>query len=70
VVDAQRSLYAAQDSLAQSDQELIDDLIAIYKALGGGWEMDEQIRGVSEPVARAGGAASPSKSSRIGMPAT
>jgi multidrug efflux system outer membrane protein len=70
VVDAQRSLYAAQDSLAQSDQQLIDDLIAIYKALGGGWEMDEQIRAVSEPVARAGGAASPSTSSRIGMPAT
>jgi NodT family efflux transporter outer membrane factor (OMF) lipoprotein len=38
VLEAQRSLYAAQDSLAQSDQQLIDDLIAIYKALGGGWE--------------------------------
>src|ERR1700722_6956031 len=56
VVDAQRSLYAAQDSLAQSDQQLIDDLIAIYKALGGGWGMDERIRAVSEPVARAGAA--------------
>ena len=40
VVEAQRSLYAAQDSLAQSDQQLIDDLIAIYKALGGGWGSD------------------------------
>jgi NodT family efflux transporter outer membrane factor (OMF) lipoprotein len=38
VLEAQRSLYTAQDSLAQSDQQLIDDLIAIYKALGGGWE--------------------------------
>jgi outer membrane protein TolC len=70
VVDAQRSLYAAQDSLAQSDQQLIDDLISIYKALGGGWGIGEQIRAVSEPVAKAGGEASPSTSSRIGMPAS
>jgi multidrug efflux system outer membrane protein len=54
VVDAQRSLYAAQDSLAQSDQQLIDDLIAIYKALGGGWGSDTQIRAASEPDATAG----------------
>ena len=44
VLEAQRSLYAAQDSLAQSDQLLIDDLIAIYKALGGGWQTDPQVR--------------------------
>jgi outer membrane protein, multidrug efflux system len=63
VLEAQRSLYAAQDSLAQSDQQLIDDLIAIYKALGGGWETDAQIRPVSEPVPTAGGQGSPSTSS-------
>jgi len=40
VLEAQRSLYAAQDSLAQNDQQLIGDLIAIYKALGGGWETE------------------------------
>jgi multidrug efflux system outer membrane protein len=44
VLEAQRSLYAAQDSVAQSDQLIIDDLIAIYKALGGGWQTDPQIR--------------------------
>jgi multidrug efflux system outer membrane protein len=42
VLEAQRSLYGAQDSLAQSDQQIIDDLIAIYKALGGGWQTDTQ----------------------------
>jgi hypothetical protein len=42
VLEAQQSLYGAQDSLAQSDQQLIDDLIAIYKALGGGWDIDVQ----------------------------
>ena len=44
VLEAQRSLYAAQDSVAQSDQQIIDDLIAIYKALGGGWQTDPQTR--------------------------
>jgi outer membrane protein, multidrug efflux system len=37
VLDAQRSLLSAQDSLAQSDRFLADDLVALYKALGGGW---------------------------------
>jgi len=37
VLDAQRSLFAAQDSLAQSEQLVSADLIALYKALGGGW---------------------------------
>ena len=62
VLEAQRSLYAAQDSLAQSDQQLIDELIAIYKALGGGWETEEQSRPGSEPLPTAGGQASPSTS--------
>lgn len=38
VLDAQRSLYAAQDSLVQSERALTLNAIAIYKALGGGWE--------------------------------
>jgi outer membrane protein, multidrug efflux system len=50
VLEAQRSLYAAQDSVAQSDQQIIDDLIAIYKALGGGWQADAQISAVFGPA--------------------
>ena len=38
VLDAQRSLYAAEDSLAQSDRDVDLNLVALYKALGGGWE--------------------------------
>jgi len=38
VLDAQRSLYAQQDLLSQSDRAVTEDLIALYKALGGGWE--------------------------------
>ena len=40
VLDAQRSLYAAQDLLAQSETIAAVRLIALYKALGGGWEED------------------------------
>jgi len=38
VLDAERSFLAAQDALAASDGALRTDLIALYKALGGGWE--------------------------------
>jgi outer membrane protein, multidrug efflux system len=37
VLDAQRSLYAADDELAQSERSLAVSLIAVYKSLGGGW---------------------------------
>jgi len=37
VLDAQRSVYAADDALAQSQQNLAVSLIAVYKSLGGGW---------------------------------
>lgn len=40
VLDAQRSLYAAEDALVQSTRTTATDLIAAYKALGGGWESD------------------------------
>jgi NodT family efflux transporter outer membrane factor (OMF) lipoprotein len=42
VLDAERSLYQAQDALVQSDKAVTQDLISIYKALGGGWESLEQ----------------------------
>jgi len=38
VLDAQRSLYADQEALTLSDQDVALDLVALYKALGGGWE--------------------------------
>jgi multidrug efflux system outer membrane protein len=38
VLDAERSLFAAQSSLVQSDQNVSSDLVALYKALGGGWQ--------------------------------
>jgi NodT family efflux transporter outer membrane factor (OMF) lipoprotein len=38
VLVAQQSLLGSQDALAQSNQAIATDLIALYKALGGGWE--------------------------------
>jgi NodT family efflux transporter outer membrane factor (OMF) lipoprotein len=38
VVVAQRALYAAEDALAQSTGTVATELVALYKALGGGWE--------------------------------
>jgi NodT family efflux transporter outer membrane factor (OMF) lipoprotein len=38
VLDSERSLYAAEDDLVQSDQTIAVSLVQLYKALGGGWE--------------------------------
>jgi outer membrane protein TolC len=38
VIDAQRALALAEDQLVQSDRLIATDLVALYKALGGGWE--------------------------------
>jgi NodT family efflux transporter outer membrane factor (OMF) lipoprotein len=38
VLTAQRALYVNEDALAQSERNVATDLIALYKALGGGWE--------------------------------
>ncbi|MFA6286282.1 MAG: efflux transporter outer membrane subunit [Opitutaceae bacterium] len=37
VLDARRSQYQAEDLLAQSTQAVSTNLVALYKALGGGW---------------------------------
>jgi NodT family efflux transporter outer membrane factor (OMF) lipoprotein len=37
VLDAERSLAASEDALAQSDRTVATNAIALYKAIGGGW---------------------------------
>src|SRR5262245_25596869 len=39
VLDAQRSLLQEQNGLAQTRSSIATNLISLYKALGGGWEM-------------------------------
>jgi multidrug efflux system outer membrane protein len=41
VLDAQRSLYASEDSFVQSTRNLSTDMVSLYKALGGGWEDED-----------------------------
>jgi len=41
VLVSQRSLYLSEDDLAQSESDLTENYIALYKALGGGWEAFE-----------------------------
>jgi NodT family efflux transporter outer membrane factor (OMF) lipoprotein len=41
VLDAQRSVYQAQDQLVQSEKNAMVSLIAVYKSLGGGWSLEE-----------------------------
>jgi outer membrane protein, multidrug efflux system len=38
VLNAQRALFLTEDALTQSTRTLGTNLIALYKALGGGWE--------------------------------
>ena len=38
VIAAQGSLFNAEDSLVQSDRTVAANLVALYKALGGGWQ--------------------------------
>jgi multidrug efflux system outer membrane protein len=38
VLIAQRSLYTSEDALVQSTRTVSTNLVALYKALGGGWE--------------------------------
>ena len=40
VLESQRSLYASESELAQSETVMASNLVALYKALGGGWETD------------------------------
>ena len=40
VLVTQRAQYATEDALAQSAQRVSSNLVALFKALGGGWEVD------------------------------
>ena len=56
VLDAQRSLLTAQDSLASSSAAVSSDLVRVYKAVGGGWAtasmVDTGLAEENHPVAR------------------
>ncbi|HTR43473.1 MAG TPA: efflux transporter outer membrane subunit [Pseudomonadales bacterium] len=41
VLNAETQLFITQDALVESDQNVSQDLVQLYKALGGGWEETE-----------------------------
>jgi len=59
VLQAQRALFLTQDALAQSTQTISTNLVALYKALGGGWDTQEEGQGGSQPSSHAGLSHSP-----------
>jgi outer membrane protein TolC len=42
VLDAERTQLAVEDQLAQSQTRTATAPVAVYKALGGGWEIERQ----------------------------
>lgn len=40
-LDAQRSLFVQQDQFADSEGQVVQNLVALNKALGGGWDLDQ-----------------------------
>ena len=42
VLDAQRTLFAAQDQLAQTQLSRLQAAVSLYKALGGGWTASDR----------------------------
>lgn len=50
VLDMQRSLAQQEDLLAESEGLVVQALIRLYKALGGGWNPDAAADGETEPA--------------------
>jgi len=47
VLVAEQSVFTSQDTLAQTERDVALDLVALYKAVGGGWEATATARGTS-----------------------
>jgi len=43
VLEAERALLGAQDNVVQSERRLSQNLVRLYKALGGGWKAETQM---------------------------
>ncbi|MGF6840982.1 multidrug efflux system outer membrane protein [Paraburkholderia youngii] len=56
VLDAQRQLAQAREQYAQGTTQVSTDLVALYKALGGGWQSDADAAGAAGAAAPPGSA--------------
>ncbi len=41
ILEAQRCFFLAEDELAHGDAQIAANLVALYKAMGGGWEVED-----------------------------
>jgi len=48
VLEAQQTLFSARDALAQAEAATAQDVVALYKALGGGWD-ERRMKEKEEP---------------------
>jgi outer membrane protein, multidrug efflux system len=49
-LDAQRSLFVAQLQLVQTQAVQLQNLVALYRALGGGWHESAEVQAASNPA--------------------
>jgi outer membrane protein TolC len=42
VLNAQSTVLADRQALVQANVQLVDDIVSLYRALGGGWERTVQ----------------------------
>ena len=68
VLDAQRALLQAQNDRAQSEAALCRNLIALYKALGGGWDAFSRPFVPAETVSSSSSEVTDSSSRQDGQP--
>ncbi|MGZ8152496.1 MAG: efflux transporter outer membrane subunit [Methylovulum sp.] len=53
VLDSQQSLYQAQSNRVDSEAKISGNLVALYKALGGGWQTEASVDGsIGEEIAK------------------
>lgn len=66
VLQGERALYQSRDQLVQSEQRLAVDLVALFKALGGGWAIGPDLQETSSgPAAKAAAAPQPTPSGDV-----
>ena len=58
VLDSQRTLYSAQQGLVSVELARLQNLVGLYKALGGGWK-EKDSRAALEPLSRSIGGPAP-----------
>jgi NodT family efflux transporter outer membrane factor (OMF) lipoprotein len=49
VLDAERQQYELEDQYAAAEQSAADDFVALYRALGGGWENYQAVPPIRQP---------------------